>query len=506
MHASLSSLLLLFFSASSHAATISNELREEIVASTSCCQELLENLGSGKVVFPGSPGFQELTGSYYTAQNSGLISQCRIAAIDAQDVSEAVKIIAKNECKFSVRSAGSMPWAGAANIASPGIAIDLSRITGVSLSTDKTVASLGPGNHWGAVYDALDPHGVTVVGGRSNVVGVGGFILGGGFSHLSPEHGFASDNVVNYEVVLSDGRIINTNATATPDLFWGLKGGSTNLGIITRYDVKVYPLTPKWGGFRGYTVSNGPAIFDAMAQMLVKLRDDPRGGATVVWGYNEAFQNDTVFASYAYLDANVSQTDLFDDMLSVPFINGTDSIRGNTYQQSLSGEVDAAYPSGLRRIFSTLTLKVDVDIAVGIYEKCHELFAPLVGKPEVQWTAIFQPISLPHLQATANSGGSPLGLSPDDGDLILLNLNTVWASEADDSAMENAVQGVIDWATQEAKRRNVYHPWLYSNYALPGQQVYPSYGADNYLRLKGIQTLYDPENVFGRLWKGGFKM
>ncbi|KAJ8482389.1 hypothetical protein ONZ45_g14965 [Pleurotus djamor] len=503
---SVRSLLLLALVASSQAATISNELREPNLGNNDCCQRLLKKLGSDKVMLPGSAGFQELSSSYYTTQNSDLVAQCRVAATNAQDVSDAVKIVKRGRCPFSVRSVGNMPWAGAANIESPGVAIDLRRIDGVSLSADRTVASLGPGGNWGQVYDTLDPHGVTVVGGRSNTVGVGGFILGGGFSNLSPEHGFASDNVVNYEVVLADGRVINANSGSHPDLFWGLKAGSTNFGIITRFDVKTYPLTPKWGGFRGHNVSIGPEIFNAMAKMIVKLRNDPHGGGSVVWGYNEVMQNDTIFSSYAYLGADVSQTDLFSDMLSVPYINGTDSIRSNTNQQSLSGEVDSAYPAGLRRIFATITLKVDAAMAVGIYEKCHELFAPLVGKPQVQWSASFQPVAVTHLQATAANGGTPLGLSPSDGDLILLNLNTVWASKSDDAAMEAAVRGVIDWATAEAKRRNVFHPWLYSNYALPEQKVYPSYGADNHRRLKLIKRRYDPSNVFGRLWKGGFKL
>ncbi|KAJ8508277.1 hypothetical protein ONZ45_g9436 [Pleurotus djamor] len=501
MRSSFSSLLPLVLIASSRAATINNAIREEVARSVECCQDLQQALGGGKVMLPGSAGFQSLSTSYYTSQESNLVAQCRVSATTPQDVSQAVQILKQGACKFSVRSVGHMTWAGAANIDSPGIAIDLRRMNGISLSADGQVASLGPGNTWGAVYDALDPLGVTVVGGRSNTVGVGG-----GFSNLSPEHGFASDNVVNYEVVVSDGRILNANQTSNTDLYWGLKGGSTNLGIITRFDVKAYPLTPKWGGTRGYNVSTGPDIFNAMAKMIVKLRNDPHGGGSVVWGYNELLGNDTVFGSFAYLGSDVSQTDLFDDMLAVPYVEGTDSIRNNTTQQSLSEEVDVAYPAGLRRIFATLTFKVDVDIAVGIYQKCHELFAPLVGKPQVEWTASFQPVSVTHLQATAAAGGNPQGLSPSDGDLILLNLNTVWASESDDVAMESAVRGVIAWATQEAESRDVLHPWLYLNYALPDQNVYPSYGAANVQHLKDIRSVYDADNTFSELWKGGFKL
>ncbi|KAJ8516152.1 hypothetical protein ONZ45_g6492 [Pleurotus djamor] len=96
--------------------------------------------------------------------------------------------------------------------------------------------------HGGAVYDTLDQFGVTVAGGRSNIAGVGGFILKGGFSNSSPEHVFASDNVVNYEVVLPDGRIVNANATSEPALF---KGASSDL---SRFDIRAYLLTSNWDG------------------------------------------------------------------------------------------------------------------------------------------------------------------------------------------------------------------------------------------------------------------
>lgn len=72
--------------------------------------------------------------------------------------------------------------------------------------------------------------------------------------------------------------------------------------------------------------------------------------------------------------------------------------------------------------------------------------------------------------------------------------------------MQAAVRKVIKWATQEAKKRNVLHPWLYINYALPDQDVYSSYGRDNIKVLKQIQAKYDNKNLLAKLWKGGFKL
>ena len=102
------------------------------------------------------------------------------------------------------------------------------------------IASLGPGGTWGPVYAALEPHGVTVTGGRAVDVGVGGFLTGGGNSFYSARTGMVCDAVVNYEVVLASGAIVYANADTHPDLFRALKGGSGNMGIVTRFDMEAF--------------------------------------------------------------------------------------------------------------------------------------------------------------------------------------------------------------------------------------------------------------------------
>jgi FAD/FMN-containing dehydrogenase len=152
---------------------------------------------------------------------------------NANDVSLTIKTIKFWKVKFAIRSGGHSPNPGWSSIGEPGMLVDLQLMDKISVSDDKKVASLGPGGNWGEVYEALDTHRVSVVGGRIPQVGVGGLILGGGLSHFSGKYGLAADNVKNFEIVLADGSIVDANATSNSDLFWALKGGGPNFGLFS---------------------------------------------------------------------------------------------------------------------------------------------------------------------------------------------------------------------------------------------------------------------------------
>ncbi len=94
----------------------------------------------------------------------------------------------------------------------------------------------------------LVQYDLTVVGGRLSTIGVPGLLLAGGINFYGNQYGFSCDLVVNHEVVLADGSIVNANSTSNSDLFWALKGGSSNFGIVTRSDLKTIPSKQVWAG------------------------------------------------------------------------------------------------------------------------------------------------------------------------------------------------------------------------------------------------------------------
>lgn len=125
-----------------------------------------------------------------------------------------------------------------------GVTIDLSMMNSSEHSAANNTARIATGARWKDVYrNLLETGNVTVGGGRDGGVGVGGYLLGGGISYYSSRFGFACDNVVNYEVVLSNGSIIDANVNEHHNLFRALKGGGSNFGIVTHFDMQAMPAT-----------------------------------------------------------------------------------------------------------------------------------------------------------------------------------------------------------------------------------------------------------------------
>lgn len=125
---------------------------------------------------------------------------CVFVPQNAEQVSYAVVTITLTQSKLSVRGGGHMPIPGSNGIGGEGVLVSSSNMTRLALSSDQSVLSVGPGNRWRDVYAYLKPFGLAAVGGRVGHVGVPGLLLGGGISFFSSEYGFASDNVVKYQV------------------------------------------------------------------------------------------------------------------------------------------------------------------------------------------------------------------------------------------------------------------------------------------------------------------
>ncbi|KAI0542084.1 hypothetical protein GGR58DRAFT_453902 [Xylaria digitata] len=204
-----------------------------------CCtalSALLPNITS----FPSSATYESSVASYFTIQAASLRPDCIISPETAEDVAKAVRLLThrslslvegnEGACPFAIRSGGHAFRANAANI-DRGVTLDLRRLNSINVSPSKSTVSIGVGNTWDTVYAKLDAMNLSVNGGRTAGVGVGGLSLGGGISYFGTRYSWTSDTITNFEVVLANGSIVNANATSNPALHWALKGGSTFLCI-----------------------------------------------------------------------------------------------------------------------------------------------------------------------------------------------------------------------------------------------------------------------------------
>ena len=245
------------------------------------CQKLIAALPSN-VFVPNSSIYNDSLASYFAGEEGDLRPACIVQPQNTDQVSKAVSILTLDKlrtngsCKFAIRGGGHTTWPGSANIAG-GITIDMRNINQVAVNAKQTVTSVGAGAVWEDIYSQLDSRNLSLAGGRSNLVGVGGLSTGGGISFFSPRVGFVCDNVVGYEIVLAGGTVleVGVNSTWYSDLVKALRGGSNNFGVITRFDFATFPQGLLWGGDISYDIGTAPQLLQAFVEFGANSNYDP---------------------------------------------------------------------------------------------------------------------------------------------------------------------------------------------------------------------------------------
>ena len=173
--------------------------------------------------------------------------------------------------------------------------IDLGLMTDLTVDTDSDTVRFGPGGRWADVYAALAPYDRVVAGGREGQVGVAGLILGGGKSFLTPRRGFACDNVLEFEVVLADGRIVKANKNEHADLFRALKGGgANNFGVVTGFKMAMVESKRIWGGITVYSKDHLGAAIEATHDFTANAATHPDENLVVLISHNPSFEETVI--------------------------------------------------------------------------------------------------------------------------------------------------------------------------------------------------------------------
>ncbi|KAH7886140.1 hypothetical protein F5I97DRAFT_1877832 [Phlebopus sp. FC_14] len=371
-----------------------------------------------------------------------------------------------------------------------GIQIGMFRFSDVVYDSQTQTATIGAGLTWDGVYAALEPYGVNVVGARGPGVGVGGLSLGGGYSYLSNQYGLTVDTVEAYELVMPDGTAKNVTAS-DEDLFFGLRGGFNNFGIVTRFTLKTFPQSQVWGGFITYTPQNVELVNRATANFAANTTD-PKAALMITYDYFLS-RKSLAPSALVFYNAPTPPAGVFDEFLAIP------SLVQNVSTLSFPALIKTSMANatyGSRAIFNTISA---VNYSVSFLDSIVNE-TTFWGSAESLGAEFVSYVVEPFLPSLYEHTSTPSAFPPSREQAITpLKIYYSWANETSDDAIYAAVR---QSAKTLSEKSGVPDAARYPNYAIFDTALKNIYG-DNLPRLRSLQATVDPGNVMGLA--GGFK-
>ncbi|KAI0454666.1 FAD-binding domain-containing protein [Xylaria acuta] len=429
------------------------------------------------------------------SKTAWLQSACIIRPVNTAEVAMAVRVIKVSGIRFAVRSGGHNPNTRFASVDGTGVLLDLKSLDSIALGRDD-VLRVGPGQTWERIYHVVQQKGRSVIGGRHGSVGVAGLLLGGGLSFFPSLYGMAVDNVVNFEVVLSDSSIVNANGAENPDLYKALKGGGANFGIVTRFDLETYPRIDAQYTVNAYDGSDYVNILRSTARLQEAMENDNKIGffLNVVSG--------VMVAGLLYAEHRSAQPKAFEDFFKlqsliapvVPTTNGTvlDLV------PILDNVGATVLPA--RRALNAVSTKVDYELYLRVHERYSKLLKNEYGAGNISYTIQAIPSSVVH--AGQRHGSNVLGLNSISQTWWACLME--WSEESATDVAQKQVGGLGDIVRSAAQETNSLLRYTFMNDAGMSQAVMGNYGPENMELLKHAAEKYDPESVFQKQQNAGF--
>ncbi|WP_425861394.1 FAD-binding oxidoreductase [Arthrobacter sp. TWP1-1] len=409
------------------------------------------------------------------------IARCANAA----DVAGCIRFATENGLELAVRGGGHN--AGGFGVWDDALVIDLSAMRSIDVDADAHTVRVDGGCTWGDVDGATVPYGMATPSGFMASTGVGGLALGGGVGYLSRRYGLTVDSLLSADVVLADGTLVTADATSHPDLFWGLRGGGGNFGVVVSFRFACHDVGEHGtivGGPVLYDLADAPEVMRWYRELLPTLPEELSGwigllsippaapfpeelwgrkACAIVWCYTgPADKADAVMAPVREFGSP-----LLVGLAPMPF-------------SALQSAFDPLYPGGLQWYWKADMFTEISDAAIEVHAKYGALL------PTGQSTMHMYPIDGAAMRvdtaATAfpyragGWAGTIVGVDPDPANAAAI---TEWARAYWDELHPTSAGGVyVNFLGQEGDDR-----------------VRSAYGA-NYERLARVKAQYDPHNVF----------
>src|SRR3954454_14045564 len=241
---------------------------------------------TGTIMRPGDAGFDDARRVFNGLIDSSpaLIARCT----STSDVAAAVRHARANNLTVSVYGGGH-GVTGAA-VAEGSLCVDLRGMKDISVDPDSRTARAEGGLTWGEFDAATQAHGLAVTGGRVPGTGIGGLSLGSGSGWLERKLGFTCDSLLAAEVVTADGNVVTASETDNAELFWGIRGGGGNFGIVTTFTFRLHEVGPMvWGGMLAFPGPRSREVLAAYRDFVAKAPDEVGSGLAFLTAPHEDF-------------------------------------------------------------------------------------------------------------------------------------------------------------------------------------------------------------------------
>jgi FAD/FMN-containing dehydrogenase len=227
-------------------------------------REKLSATFDGELIGPADASYDEARALFSAMidKKPAVIARCSSPA----DVATVIAFAREHDLPLAIRAGGHN--GGGLGSVDDGIVIDLSLLKAISVDVETRTVRVGGGALWGEVDAATQPHDLAVPSGIISTTGVAGLTLGGGHGYLTRRHGLTVDNLLSAELVLADGQQVTASADENPDLFWAIRGGGGNFGVVTEFTFQAQPSTTIFGGPTFWAVEDTEELLKAYREFL----------------------------------------------------------------------------------------------------------------------------------------------------------------------------------------------------------------------------------------------
>jgi FAD/FMN-containing dehydrogenase len=430
-----------------------------------------KNRIAGEVITPTSPEYDDLRNVFNQTGSPAVIVRCQ----SSDDVVAAVQFARDNQLTLAVRSGGHSPSGLSTN--DGGLVIDLSHFNTVEvLGSKRHLVRIGAGAQWGDAAEALAEHGLAISSGDTKSVGVGGLTLGGGIGWLVRKVGLTIDSLVAAEIITADGRTLRVSNQEHPDLFWAIRGGGGNFGVVTSFDFRAYPLKSVVGGMVIYDLAEMETVLSKWAAYMRGAPEELNSTAVIFPGFGSQMPPQLMVLLCYGGDDEAAANRAIKPLLELGTVRHQD-IQTKPYYKILE---DAMLPPGLKTVSENGFIKT----------LSQDVLNTLTANYGRAGTAIIQIRSL---------GGAVARVSPEA---------TAFAHRDYEAFVLAAAFVPVDTPPEQASRirQEAWRPLrpftsgAYINFLTdagePGVAV--AYPTATYSRLASVKANYDPDNVFNQ--------